>query len=120
MLENNNKNNPFRVPENYFDNFHKEMMNKIESTGEKAKIVPLWKKVLPWSAIAAAVCGIIFSVNIFMNSTESSDLLSSSTDKVQKGSDSYNLSEEDYFMMYLEDEANYDSYNDVIYTQLTR
>lgn len=48
MLDNFDKSKkPFKVPENYFENFNNRIMDQLPSKEEpKAKIVPLWRKGL--------------------------------------------------------------------------
>lgn len=113
MLNNINKNNPFKVPENYFDNFHKDIMNKIQIE-EKPKLIPRWKKVTFWTSLAAAICGIIFSINIFFKSPDQNNIFTSNDEKIYSSSNT--LSDEEYFLMYLEDEV----YNDAIFNELNQ
>lgn len=108
MLDKLNKDNPFNVPENYFDNFHKEMMSKI-STEKQAKKIPLWKKPVAWGAVAAILCGIVFSLNIL---SKKPDLQLANTNDKTHTTDMYASSDEEYFMLFLEDEVTQDMYND--------
>lgn len=62
-LENHQKINPFRVPENYFDNFNTEIMNVLPEK-EAPKKAPLRRKILLWVAAAAVFCGILLSSNL--------------------------------------------------------
>ena len=60
--------NPFRVPENYFEDFTQELMNKLP---EKEPILclsepTLWQRVKPWVYMAAMFVGIMLSVRIFV------------------------------------------------------
>lgn len=52
---------PFKVPENFFEDFNKTMMEQLPEKEHKAKVIPLWKKVLPWTAVAAVLCGVILN-----------------------------------------------------------
>lgn len=114
MLDKIKKENPFKVPENYFDNFHSEIMGKIQE--EKApKKVSLWKKALPWTGVAAVLCGIIISISI-LTSNKDTGYTAQSDDK---NPEMYASTDEDYFMMFLEDETLNDSYNEFIYTNLS-
>jgi hypothetical protein len=59
--------NPFRVPENYFEDFRLELMNKLP---EKESIpswseLTVWQRVKPWLYMAAMFVGIMLSVRIF-------------------------------------------------------
>ena len=60
--------NPFRVPENYFEDFTQELMNKLP---EKEPIQylsepTLWQRVKPWIYMTAMFVGIMLSVRIFV------------------------------------------------------
>ena len=60
--------NPFRVPENYFEDFAQELMNKLP---EKEPILclsetTLWQRVKPWVYMTAMFVGIMLSVRIFV------------------------------------------------------
>jgi hypothetical protein len=61
--------NPFRVPENYFEDFRLELMNKLP---EKESIpswpeLTVWQRVKPWLYMAAMFVGIMLSVRIFVD-----------------------------------------------------
>jgi hypothetical protein len=67
-LENVNKNNPFTVPEGYFENLTTRIMDtlpeeKIEETSVK---IGVWKKVTPWIYMAAMLCGIAFGIRLYL------------------------------------------------------
>ena len=60
--------NPFRVPENYFEDFRQELMNKLP---EKEPIpswpeLTVWQRVKPWLYMTAMFVGIMLSVRIFV------------------------------------------------------
>ncbi len=109
MLDSFDKNkNPFKVPENYFENFNAEIMSKLpEKKTEGVKIVPLWKKAIPWTAAAAVFCGVIISTGILNKSTTSDPAPVVSS--VLASSD-----EEDYYL-FLEDEVVKTRYNEIMY-----
>ena len=61
--------NPFRVPENYFEDFRLKLMNKLP---EKESIpswseLTVWQRVKPWLYMAAMFVGIMLSVRIFVD-----------------------------------------------------
>lgn len=60
--------NPFRVPDNYFEDFTQELMNKLpEKEPMPSMSEPtLWQRVKPWLYMAAMFVGIMFSVRIFV------------------------------------------------------
>ena len=47
--------NPFKVPENYFEDFEKRMTEKLEDqpAEDKGKVVSIFSAVKPWVAMAA-------------------------------------------------------------------
>lgn len=58
--------NPFTVPEGYFENFTKELMNKLP---EKERIavpeeITTWQRIKPWIYMAAMFCGLMFTVRV--------------------------------------------------------
>ena len=60
--------NPFRVPDHYFENFTQELMNKLPEK-EPVPAMPeptLWQRVKPWLYMTAMFCGIMLSVRIFV------------------------------------------------------
>jgi len=112
MLNNINKKDPFKVPENYFDNFHKELMDKIPQE-KKSKIVPLWKKVIPWTAVAAVLSGILFFADI--PASDPTPHFSSTENKANDKKDMFASTEEDDFYLFLEDEAARQAYSEVAF-----
>jgi len=120
MLNNFDKNkNPFKVPENYFENFNSRIMEQLPEKEEyKIKIVPLWKKVLPWTAVAAALFGILFSVGLFDNNTDVNPdkvLAQQKKDNVESV-DTY-LDEDDIedYYLFLQDEVQKYQYKEMLY-----
>ena len=64
--------NPFNVPDGYFDNFTKELMNQLP---EKEMVmvsseITLWQRVKPWVYMTAMFCGIMLSVRIFVGESQ--------------------------------------------------
>lgn len=109
MLDNFDKTkSPFKVPENYFENFNREIMESLPAKENKAKIIPLWKKVLPWTAAAAIFCGVIFTTGVLDKSSKADSNVTISP----------NLSsslEDDYFL-FLEDEVVKSQYKEMVYS----
>lgn len=60
--------NPFRVPENYFEDFTQELMSKLPEKEPLLQIPEptLWQRVKPWVYMAAMFCGIMLSVRVFV------------------------------------------------------
>lgn len=112
MLENIDKNkNPFKVPENYFENFNADIMSKLPTKEEKkAKIVPLWRKVVPWTAVAAVFFGVLFMTGVFKQGTSFMQPNSVMTSGVASSS-----LEDDYFL-FLEDEVADANFREMMYS----
>lgn len=114
MLNNKEKNNPFRVPENYFQNFNEEIMNKLPEKREQKKIVPLWKSVGKWVAAAAVVTGIaVLGTNYIEN--HSPDINNFSKENSIAADDNLASRENDYYQ-FLEDDATQYAYRDAVYS----
>lgn len=95
--------NPFKIPENYFENLNTEIINQLTENKIQVKKISLWKKIVPWSAIAAALIGTIFYLEILTDNSSSSMKQTSS------------LTEDDIFQ-YMEEEVINSSYNDMLYS----
>ena len=113
MLDNFDKSKkPFKVPENYFENFNNRIMDQLPSKEEsKAKVVPLWKKVLPWTAAAAIFCGVLFTTGVL----EKSSKADSANTNVNISSNLSSSLEDDYFL-FLEDEVVKSQYDEMVYS----
>lgn len=62
------KQQPFRVPDGYFDNLAANIMDKIpEELPAMTPRVALWRRLRPAVAVAASVCAVMFSVLLFMD-----------------------------------------------------
>ena len=68
ILQEIGKKNPFTVPENYFENFTQELMDKLPTKEAvlQTEAPTLWQRVKPWLYMAAMFCGIMLSVRIFV------------------------------------------------------
>lgn len=110
MLEKFDKNkNPFIVPENYFENLNRQIMEQIPADTTPKKKVPLWKKVVSWSAAAAAILGAVFYLGIF----------SSTREKLQQAhSEQANQLTQDDVFEYMEEEVIASAYNDMLYSDI--
>lgn len=65
------KENPFNVPEGYFENFTKELMDKLpeKEIGPEPKITT-WQRIKPWIYMTAMFCGLMLSVKVFLDKPE--------------------------------------------------
>ncbi|MDR0824763.1 MAG: hypothetical protein LBN74_06680 [Prevotella sp.] len=118
MLNNFDKNkNPFKVPENYFEDFNSKIMERLpEKETKKTKIVPLWEKVLPWTAMAAAVFGVLFSVGVFDKKDVPSEKMyaDQNGNAVASAAAFADTVEEDYYL-FLQDEVSKSQYKEIMY-----
>lgn len=59
--------NPFTVPEGYFEHFTEQLMEKLtEREIQPAPRLTLWTRVKPWVYMAAMFCGLMLSVRMFV------------------------------------------------------
>ena len=74
--------NPFRVPEHYFDNFAEELMSKLpEKEPLSLSAEPtLWQRIKPWVYMTAMFCGIMLSVRIFVGEPQKNEFSISQTE----------------------------------------
>lgn len=75
------KQNPFSVPEGYFDHFAEELMNKLPE--KEVKTLPeikMWDRVKPWVYMAAMFVGLMLTIRAFVDSTQTDNDLNSLSD----------------------------------------
>ncbi|MDR1809920.1 MAG: hypothetical protein LBR34_05905 [Prevotella sp.] len=111
MLNDIDKKNPFKVPENYFTDFHAAMMSRI-AREPAAKIVPLWRKPSSWAAVAAAVVGVILLASIFNSANTDLQTAKSDADTalIDDKTLASNTSNDEDFYLYLENQVAQQSY----------
>ena len=68
--------NPFSVPDHYFEDFSRNLMAKLP---EKEPLpLPeeptLWQRVKPWIYMAAMFCGIMLSVRVFVGEPQKEEI----------------------------------------------
>lgn len=64
--------NPFTVPEGYFERFTEQLMEKLpEREAQPAPKLTLWTRVKPWVYMAAMFCGLMLSVRMFVSEKQS-------------------------------------------------
>ncbi|MDR1459816.1 MAG: hypothetical protein LBI60_06350, partial [Bacteroidales bacterium] len=118
MLNNFDKNkNPFKVPENYFEHFNSRIMDQLSDKKEcNPVVVPLWKKVLPWTAVAAALFGILFSVGLFDKTNVNDKVLAEQKNGNTESVSTYSSAdeEEDYYL-FLQDEVRKSQFKEMYY-----
>ena len=77
LIEKVGKENPFRVPEGYFDTLSSQIMAKVEAEGVEARDIKTGKEkraktvwLRPVLYAAASVCALFISVVAYQNYTE--------------------------------------------------
>lgn len=109
MLDNlNNKKVPFKVPENYFEDFNTKIMEQLPVTDKASKIVPLWKKVIPFAVAVAACVAILFTVLPMFTVNDNS---------TQTPMASSSITEEEMFEI-IEDQLIAVKYQDVLFEEV--
>lgn len=88
------KENPFKVPEGYFENIVPEIMKQLPETEVQEEVeVTMWERVKPWVYMVAMFCGLMFGLRVMMmdkpvNKEMNTDNVSM-TDSVQGIPDEY-------------------------------
>ena len=73
--------NPFTVPEGYFERFTEQLMEKLpEREAQPAPKLTLWTRIKPWVYMAAMFCGLMLSVRMFVGEKQSPATTSETTD----------------------------------------
>ena len=88
------KENPFKVPEGYFENIVPEIMKQLPEAEVQEEVeVTMWERVKPWVYMVAMFCGLMFGLRVMMmdkpvNKEMNTDNVSM-TDSVQGIPDEY-------------------------------
>lgn len=88
------KENPFKVPEGYFENIVPEIMKQLpEAEAQESMEITMWERVKPWVYMVAMFCGLMFGLRVMMmdkpvNKEMNTDNVSM-TDSVQGIPDEY-------------------------------
>lgn len=88
------KENPFKVPEGYFENIVPEIMKQLPEAEVQEEVeVTMWERVKPWVYMVAMFCGLMFGLRVMMNDKPVSTGINagdvSMTDSVQGIPDEY-------------------------------
>ena len=61
------KENPFKVPEGYFENIVPEIMKQLpEAEAQESEEITMWERVKPWVYMVAMFCGLMFGLRVMM------------------------------------------------------
>ena len=76
ILQKVGKGNPFRVPDQYFEDFTRKLMEQLPEKEPMPYMSEptLWQKVKPWIYMAAMFCGIMLSVRVFVGAPQKDPL----------------------------------------------
>ena len=94
-LDKIDKSNPFKVPDNYFENFNKEIMKNLpEKEYPKPIKVTMWDRVKPWVYLAAMFAGLYVTINFVLTkssgvNTNTEPVVTQHTEQVISGTDNY-------------------------------
>lgn len=88
------KDNPFRVPENYFESLVPEIMDKLpEKEIPEVVEISMWERVKPWVYMVAMFCGLMFGLRVIVGdnhkTTETENLASTETETAEDFQDEY-------------------------------
>ena len=69
VIESYTTDTPFKVPEGYFAQFNKEIMNRLPEKSETSatKRISMWDRAKPLLYIAAMFAGVYFSITLLTN-----------------------------------------------------
>jgi hypothetical protein len=66
--------NPFKVPENYFDEVNRQIISSTSGNNSEFKVIPMFRKLKPYLAIAALVSGFVLIGYTSLRLIQSNDL----------------------------------------------
>lgn len=121
-LNNIEKKNPFRVPDGYFEEFNKNIMERLPEKEQVATKVSLWKMAEPWLYLAAMFVGGYLMIQVFMTATGNSPKDNvvadnkTATTEIEDWSN-IQISEEEFYQ-YLEEQLVNDGYYDYVYNEV--
>lgn len=97
------KNNPFSVPEGYFEQFTQQLMEKLpEKEQPTLTIQPVttWQRIKPWFYLAAMFCGIMVGARYVLSPSDSD---TANNSQIASKNTATELQERSYGEEYLED-----------------
>ena len=103
LIEKVGKENPFRVPEGYFDSLASQVMSRVDAEGNKPQDMPMIEKMAktvwlrPVLYAAASVCALFISVTAYQHFT--AQPVENTTEQVAVYSDNSFAEAADYVMI---------------------
>ena len=92
------KQNPFKVPEGYFENLTSTVMERLEEpVKQEAPVISMWMRVRPYVYLAAMFIGITCMIRVYTGLTSGVDDTNSI---VEQATDEYLLSSVDTYTLY--------------------
>lgn len=114
-IQNINGKNPFKVPENYFENFKMDIMLQVAAqTPQRPVAAPrinMWKRTLSWSAAAAVFLGVLFTLNNTLNNPQE---IAPSKQNSHGILASTKTSDESEFYQFIEEQSTRGSFSETI------
>lgn len=84
------KENPFKVPEGYFENLTQQVMERLpEKEPQPTQEISMWERVKPWAYMAAMFVGLMFTVQVFVGKQDRQTVPSENVSPVSDLSDEY-------------------------------
>ena len=120
LQEIDNSKTPFKVPDNYFENFNEEIMNLLPEKEFKTPVkITMWDRVKPWVYMAAMFLGLFFTIKVLVTTTETKPTeknTASATITEQSYWSDVEISEEEFFD-YIETQFVDENYYDLVHNQ---
>ena len=92
------KQNPFKVPDGYFESLTSTVMERLEEPVEQeTPVVSMWMRVRPYVYLAAMFIGITCMIRVYTGLTSGVD---SDNSIVEQATDEYLLSSVDTYTLY--------------------
>ncbi|MCD7973545.1 MAG: hypothetical protein LUG18_12975 [Candidatus Azobacteroides sp.] len=104
------KENPFNVPNGYFDNLTNQIMASLPEKEEAKKsgvTHHLWKKISPWVYMAAMITGIAFGIKLYVANDVTDPNTTATIAAQQEVTGTFSISEEEVLLSFVSD---YDLY----------
>lgn len=84
------KENPFKVPEGYFENLTQQVMERLpEKEPQPTQEISMWERVKPWAYMAAMFVGLMFTVQVFVGKQDRQAVPAENVSPVSDLSDEY-------------------------------